>query len=94
MSIRLPIITAVIAATLLLPSCSTAKITAQQAQDIALQEAGTTADTVQYLTVTPDREDGKLYYNVSFIKDGAEYEYEIDVKTSKVVSVDIDAPQT
>ena len=93
MNIRLPIIAAAITASLLLTSCNAVKITAQQAKEIAFQEANTTADAVQYLTATPDREDGKLYYDVSFIKDGTEYEYEIDVKTGEIVSVDIDAPQ-
>ncbi len=89
---RLQMIALAAVAAVLLPSCNAvAKISAQQAQDIALQEANTTAEAVQYLSVRPDREDGKLHYDVSFFKDGTEYEYEIDVKTGNIISFDMDA---
>ena len=92
MKIRLQTLVLMIVTTMLLTSCNTAAtITAEQAQNIALQDANVTADTVKYLSALPDRDNGRLYYDVSFWNDGTEYEYEIDAATGEIVSVDVDA---
>ena len=90
---RLSILALVLALVLLFPACSVAeKIPAEEAKRIALQDAGFAADEVKGLVVQADRDDGRAYYDVSFYKDGTEYEYDIDAKTGAILSADIDAP--
>ena len=72
---------------------SAASVTAEQAQAIALADAGFTAEQVTHLSVEPDRDDGKSHFDVRFFKDNTEYEYEIDAGSGNIVSVDKDIDQ-
>lgn len=65
-------------------------ITQEEARDIALKDAGFTADAVTDLRIELDEDDGVVYYEVDFRKDNYEYDYEIDAATGKIVGFDKD----
>lgn len=69
---------------------STAKITAEQAQEIALTHAGFTAEQVTVLHVEYEFDDGIAQYDVKFYCNRVKYEYEINAKTGKIISFDMD----
>ena len=67
-------------------------ITAQQAQEIALNHTGLTADQVTPLRCALDREDGRQVYDVEFYNSASyiEYDYEIDASSGDILSYDFD----
>ena len=65
-------------------------ITPQQAQDIALEQAGVTADEVTGLHTVMDIDNGRQEYDVEFRVGHLEYEYEIDAVTGQILSFDKD----
>ena len=68
-------------------------ITAQQAQEIALNHTGLTADQVTLLRCALDREDGRRVYEVEFYNTSnyTEYDYEIDASSGDILSYDHEA---
>lgn len=67
-------------------------ITEAQAREIALADAGFTADQVTFVRSRLDYDDGRQRYDVEFYTaDYAEYDYEIDASTGEVLSYDYDA---
>lgn len=68
----------------------TAKLTKEQAQAIALEHAGFTADQVSYLRTEYEIDDGIPQYEVSFHQGRWEYDYEIDANTGDILSYDRD----
>ena len=66
--------------------------TAQQAQEIALNHTGLTADQVTLLRCALDREDGRQVYDVEFYNSASyiEYDYEIDASSGDILSYDFD----
>ena len=65
---------------------SAPQLTAQQAQAIALEHAGFTADAVSQLQVRKDIDDGIDHFDVEFRQGDYEYDYEIHGETSKILS--------
>lgn len=69
-----------------------------EAERIALEHAGYTADEVYALKTEPDRENGVDIYDVSFEVEGYDYDYDIDRKTGEILKSskepDRDAPKT
>ena len=69
-----------------------AAITEDQAREIALADAGLTAEEVTFLKTQLDRDDGRLVYDVEFYTaDYTEYDYEIDAADGTMLSSDFDA---
>ena len=69
-----------------------AAITEDQAREIALADAGLTAEEVTFLKTQLDRDDGRLVYDVEFYNaDYTEYDYEIDAADGTILSSDFDA---
>lgn len=69
-----------------------AAITEDQAREIALADAGLTAEEVTFLKTKLDRDDGRLVYDVEFYTaDYTEYDYEIDAADGTILSSDFDA---
>ncbi len=64
-------------------------ITKEDAQTIALNDAGINADACDYLNVHEDRDDGRDVYDVEFYSGGVEYDYEIS-KDGKITQKDYD----
>ena len=67
-----------------------ARIGETEARDIALKHAGLTANQVSRLRVEFDYDDGVPEYEVDFVYDGFEYDYEIHAETGKILSWDKD----
>ncbi len=61
-------------------------ITKEQAQRIALEHAGFTADQVQYLHTEYDVDNGRAEFEVEFDQGRWEYTYEIDAQTGQILS--------
>ncbi len=62
-----------------------AQISADEAINIALKDAGLTKNQIRDLDTELDRDDGVLHYDVDFEKDGKDYDYEIDATTGKIL---------
>ena len=60
----------------------------EDAKSIALQDAGLNAGQVYFKKVQLDRDDGRTVYEVEFLCNGYEYEYEIDSKTGSILERD------
>lgn len=71
------------------PPAQTA-ITREEAERIALEHAGFTADQVSYLRTEYEIDDGRPQYEVEFHQDRWEYDYEIDADTGAILSYDRD----
>lgn len=65
-------------------------ITASAAEDIALNMAKTTRDSVSHIKSEIDRDNGKTVYEVEFWTGNKEYKYDIDAITGEVLSADVD----
>ena len=61
------------------------------AKEIAFTDAGISAEQVQYLSSKMDYDDGKAVYDVEFVVNGVEYDYEIDAVSGTILSVDQEA---
>lgn len=71
---------------------STAAVTETQAREIALADAGLTAEQVTFIKSKLDYDDGRQSYDVEFYTaDNVEYDYEIDASTGAILSYDLDA---
>ncbi len=64
---------------------TTAAVTPEQAQQIALDHAGFTADQVMGLRTELDRDDGIVHYDVEFHQGQYEYDYEIHAQTGQIL---------
>lgn len=71
-------------------TAATDRITAEQAQQIALDYVNLKADQVSGMRVHYDVDDGIQEYDVDFFYNGLEYEFEIHAKTGKVISFETD----
>lgn len=65
-------------------------ITREQAQNIALEHAGFTADQVTRLRTEYEIDDGVARYEVHFRQGRREYDYEINANTGAILSYDAD----
>jgi len=63
-------------------------ITTDQARQIALQHAGVQADTVVVKDRDIDFDNGKVVYEVDFIADGIEYDYDVDAQTGNILKAE------
>lgn len=63
-----------------------AKITEDEAKQIALEHAGMTEDSVSRLRIEFDYEHGKAVYDVEWRIDWTEYSYEIDANSGEILS--------
>jgi len=66
------------------------QITQAQAEDIALNYVGLTADQVQRMSTQYEVDDRIPKYDVRFYADNVEYEFEIDAETGQIISFDKD----
>lgn len=66
-------------------------ISEDAAKTAALQHAGLAEADLQAVRIKLDYDDGRAVYDVEFLKDNAEYDYEIDATTGDILSYDYDA---
>lgn len=65
-----------------------AQITEEEAKSIALKDAGVEEAQVAGIRVNQEYDDGKQKYEVDFYVENREYDYDIDVATGEILSVD------
>ena len=75
-------------------SQQTSSISAEEAKQIAFADASTTLGKAQNVKVNYDRENGVFVYEVDFVANGNEYEYDINAKTGEIVKKDVEAIRT
>ena len=66
----------------------------EEALTLALKHAGIQADQAQRVRVEADREDGRAVYEVEFVAEGYEYEYEVDAYTGEIVKSEREKART
>lgn len=71
-------------------SAGSGTISADRAKEIALADAGISADNAVFKKAKLDRDDGRLEYEVEFYAGSMEYEYEINAETGGIISRDIE----
>ncbi len=64
------------------------KLSAAEAKDVVLAHAGFEKKNVTFVKVKIDEEDGRLVYEVEFIVNRVEYEYEIDAVSGEILSAE------
>ena len=62
-----------------------AQITLKEAEEIALSDAGFSAEDVRFTRTELDYEDGQKIYEIEFYKEAIEYEYEINAINGEIV---------
>ncbi len=67
-----------------------AQITADEALNIALEEAGVTQDSIRNVENRLERDDGVLIYEIDFDAGGTEYSYDVNAQTGTIVERDRD----
>lgn len=72
------------------PPTQAGQITREQAEAIALEHAGLTADQVSRLRTEYEVDDGVPRYEVQFRQGRWEYDYEINANTGAIISYDRD----
>ncbi len=60
-------------------------ISARDAQNIALRDAGLTEGSVTFVKSETENDDGTLKYEIEFFSGNSKYEYEINAKTSEIL---------
>lgn len=65
-------------------------ISHEQAESIALKDAGLTRADVMFIQAKEDWEDGRAIFDVEFYSGNQEYDYEIDKATGDILSHDYD----
>lgn len=59
-----------------------------KAKSIAVDHAGLTISSVTFSKAKLDTDDGKTLYEIEFVKDGMEYEYEVDANSGRILEYD------
>ncbi len=72
------------------PTPAASRLTEIQAQEIALNHVGMTADQVQYLHTEYEIDDRIPQFDVQFYAGNTEYEFEIHAETGEILSFDRD----
>ena len=62
-----------------------------KATEIALEDAGLSADDVTFTKQAPDIDDGVNIYEVEFTSGETQYEYDIDAATGNILDRDTDS---
>lgn len=79
-----------ISAAPLVKDLTSAKISANEAENIALSQVGLTRENIIFERTEIDRERGKLVWEVEFEKGNMEYSFEIDAVTGKILRSEIE----
>ena len=71
------------------PAQAATKLTADQALEIALKDAGLTKEQIHDLDVELDKDGGALHYDVDFEVNDKDYDYEIDAESGNILKKDV-----
>ena len=66
------------------------QVTVEEAKQIALADAGFSAAEATFRKQDLDKDDGRRQYEIEFVVNGVEYEYEIDPTTGRILKAEID----
>jgi uncharacterized membrane protein YkoI len=69
----------------------TTQLDLEAAKEIALQEAGLTAEQVTFKKTAFEKDDGREIYQIEFVYDQMEYDYEIDANSGAILEMDKDS---
>ncbi len=77
---------------LMLSACNSSKprLTADEALNIALEQAGVTRDDIRNLENRLEKEDGVLVYEIDFDSGNTEYSYDVNADSGAIVERDRD----
>lgn len=67
------------------PQAESSFIGTDKAKSLALKHAGLAGKAVSYKEAKLDRDDGRYVYEIEFVYEGMEYEYEVDALTGKIL---------
>lgn len=67
---------------------STDSISEKKATNIALKDAGIKRSATDFINCQQDMDDSILQYEIEFVSDGIEYDYEINAQTGDILSKD------
>ena len=67
-----------------------AAVTAEQAKEIAIRQAGVNPGSISYMRVKEDWDDGRREYDVKFYVGGTEYSVDVDINSGAVTDFDVD----
>ena len=86
---------AVIAAVITVVGCVFAfaagnTMTKEKAMQAVLDYAGLKADQVTFTKIYPDCDDGRREWDIEFVHNGIEYEFEVDMNTGRILEADCD----
>lgn len=65
---------------------TTGTYTLDDLKNIALADAGISADSVTFIKAEKDYDDGISHYDIEFVYNGTEYDYEIAIETGTIIS--------
>ena len=71
------------------PAQAATKLTADQALEIALKDAGLTKEQIHDLDVELDNDGGAVHYDVDFEVNDKDYDYEIDAESGNILKKDV-----
>lgn len=71
-------------------SSNEAKLTADEALEIALNRAGVSEQSITNLENNLDRENGVLVYEIEFDSGNTEYSYDVNAETGAIVETERD----
>lgn len=67
------------------PQADSSFIGTDKAKSLALKHAGLAGKSVSYKEAKLDKDDGRYVYEIEFVYEGMEYEYEVDALTGKIL---------
>lgn len=65
-------------------------ISIEDAKKIVFDDSKVSSDTVKNLEIEYDYDDGIMVYDIEFISNNTEYDYEIDAKTGKIIEREVE----
>jgi len=63
-------------------------VTREESIRIALDDAGLKEGQVTFTKVRMDQEDGRQVWEIEFVSNGIEYEYDVDLRTGRILESD------
>ena len=65
-------------------------LTKEEAVRIALEYTGLEEEQVRFTKIREERDDGRLVWEIEFVRNGIEYEFDIDARTGRILEADRD----
>ena len=84
------LIAAIMALMIMVCGCSAAfaakkTLSKEEAVEIALKSVKMEIEDVKFTKIEKDKDDGRLIWEIEFVRKGIEYEFDIDARTGKIL---------